>query len=211
MSTELLGAIVGGLIGISGVFITQRGSRLLKELELRQKEHQAKRDSMTEVYKNLLTVINHFPDESPIDILRNINFAPNYRLENYDAVFTSLEYMLENYRNQLNMSYIDSQRKSDLEIQISNLEYAQKRLVINKDSYFKAKKDFSFFKESDKAIFDLYASQDVRNSLVRFDVTTSNVFISGRSVGDPDDPNKNHIKMAKREVIYAMRSDIGTN
>ena len=58
-------------------------------------------------------------------------------------------------------------------------------------------------------IFDLYASQHVRNWLVRFEVTIHNIFISGYSVGEPDDPNDNTIKIARRELINAMRNDIG--
>lgn len=213
MSEELLATLIGGLIGVCGTilgsFINQRGSRLVKESELRQKEYKAKRDSLTEVYKNLLTVINHFPDESPVDILRNIDHAPGYSLEHYDAVFSSLDYKLEDYIKQLNTPHINTHRKSDLEVQISNIEYVKKKLVINRDSYFKAKKEYTSFKDSDKTIFDLYASQDVRNSLVNFDVVTNNVFISGYSVGDPDDTNNNLIKKAKREIIYSLRNDIG--
>lgn len=72
-----------------------------------------------------------------------------------------------------------------------------------------AVKCFNQFKDSDKAIFDLYAGTHVQNCLVNFESTINNVFISGMSVGIPDSPYENSIKIASRKLISAMKKDIG--
>lgn len=213
MSNELVATIIGGGIGVLGIvigaLITQRSTRIVKESELRQKECQAKRDILTDIYKSLITIINLYPDESPNDIINHVKYPPNYSLENYNGIFSSLNFKLEDYKEQLDEPDIDYHRKNDIETEISNINYANRGLTANKDSYFKAKKEKVFFDESDKTVFDLYAGQNVKNYLVRFEVVINNVFIAGRSVGKPKDPNDNIIKMARRELINAMRNDIG--
>lgn len=215
MSNELLGTLVGGTIGvlgtIVGTIITQKGTKIVKETELRQKEYQAKRDILTDVYKSLITIINLYPDESPNDIINHISYPPNYSLERYEAIFDTLDIKLKDYKNQLSSPAINLnyQRKSDIEVEISNIAYAKKKLVENRDSYYKAVKEYDSFVSLDKTVFDLYAGQHVKNCLVKFEVAIHNVFISGRGVGDPDDPNSNIIKIYRRELINAMRTDIG--
>ncbi|WP_221637602.1 hypothetical protein [Listeria booriae] len=209
MSSELVGAIIGGIIGVLGTIITQRGSRKVKESEWRQKEYQAKRETLTEVYKSLISIINLFPDESPNDILRNIEYAPNYCLENYDAVFSILDIKFKDYETQISIPNIDYERKNSIRTEISNINYAKEKLAVNKNSYQKAVKEYTSFIDSDKIVFDLYASRNVRSWLVRFEIIIHNVFISGYSVGDPDDPLENTIKIYRRELINAMRKDIG--
>lgn len=213
LSNELVATIAGGVISVLGIvigaIITQRSTKIVKESELRQKEYQAKRDILTDIYKSLITIINLYPDESPNDIIEHIKYPPNYSLESYDAIFSSLDFKLEDYTEQLSIPDIDSYRKSDIKTEISNIDYAKRGLNANKDSYFKAVKEKVSFDESDKTAFDLYAGQSVKNCLVRFEVVINNVFVSGYSVGKLDDPNDNTIKIARRELINAMRNDIG--
>ena len=73
-----------------------------------------------------------------------------------------------------------------------------------------AKNRYKSFCKFDKAVFDLYAGQDVRNCLVEFEVIIHNVFISGHSVGSADDPLYNGIEIIRRKIINSMRNDIGT-
>lgn len=213
MSNELLATLVGGCIGVLGIvigaLITKRSTRIVKESELSQQEYQAKRETLTDVYKSLISIINLYPDESPNDILRWTKDATGYKLESFDAIFNTLDIKLEYYKNQLGIPNIDYQRKTEIEIELSNIKYAKERLTTNRKFYYKAVKEYTSFVDSDKTIFDLYASQHVRNWLVRFEVTIHNIFISGYSVGEPDDPNDNTIKIARRELINAMRNNIG--
>ena len=72
------------------------------------------------------------------------------------------------------------------------------------------KDKYKLFCKSDKAVFDLYAGQDVRNCFVEFEVILHNVFISGHSVGAANDPLNNSIEIIRRKIINSMRKDIGT-
>ncbi|MFC0731448.1 hypothetical protein [Enterococcus faecalis] len=209
MESELLSAIVGGVIGVVGTIITQRGAKIVKESELRQTEKQAKRGILTEVYKSLISVVDLYPEESPNDILEHIQYSPNYSLESYDAIFNILDIKLEDYKEQLKIVNIDYQRRADIEVEISNINYAKDKLEMNRDSYYKAVKEYASFLDSEKTVFELYASQSVKNCLVRFEVIIHNVFISGYSAMIPDNQNENIIKMRRRELIQAMRDDIG--
>lgn len=100
--------------------------------------------------------------------------------------------------------------KSDIEIQISNREYAKEKISLIREQYNKAKEEYKLFCESDKAIFDIYAGQSVRNSLVEFEVAIYNVFISGLRAGEEDSIN-NVIQVSRRNIVNAMRDDIGIN
>ena len=75
LSNELVATIAGGGISVLGIvigaIITQRSTKIVKESELRQKEYQAKRDILTDIYKSLITIINLYPDESPNDFGKN--------------------------------------------------------------------------------------------------------------------------------------------
>ncbi|MDO5403403.1 MAG: hypothetical protein Q4F11_08180, partial [Eubacteriales bacterium] len=164
-----------------------------------------------EVYKNLISIINLFPDVSPNDVLNGVEYAPHYSMEHFDSTLKSLDYQIEDYKKQLNIPNIDYERKSNIETQISNREYSKKKISEIRDKYLNAREKYKFFGESDKVIFELYAGQNVRNCLVEFEVVIHNVFISGRSVGDADDPLNNIIKISRRRLSDSMRNDIGIN
>ncbi|EFS04658.1 conserved hypothetical protein, partial [Listeria seeligeri FSL S4-171] len=109
-------------------FITQIGSRKIKQSELRQKEYHEKRENLIEIYRNLISIVNLFPNESPNDIIQNIKYGPNYSLEKYDAIFRSLDYKIEDYEKQKKFSNLDYEEKNNIEIEISNIKYAKEKL-----------------------------------------------------------------------------------
>ena len=76
---------------ISTLFIT----KLKIDSEVQQKNIQLKREKLSEVYLNLTSIINSFPNESPSDILQEIKYSPNYLSENFDAILISLDYQIE--------------------------------------------------------------------------------------------------------------------
>lgn len=213
LSDQLLSVLIGGAIGVLGTVlgtvITQRGSRVIKGSELRQKEYQAKRDVLTDVYKSLITIINLYPDESPNDIVRCTKYPPYYSSESYDATFSTLEIQLEDYIKKLSFPNIDYQRKNEIEIEVININYAKRELISNRDSYFKAKKAYLSFVESTKTVFDLYANQNIKNCLVIFEVAINNIFIAGNSTMNHGNQDENIIRACRRELIHAMRDDIG--
>lgn len=129
----------------------------------------------------------------------------------FDAVLDSLDYQIEDYVEQLNKVNINYERESNIRSQIFSRKYAKEKISQIRDEYYIARDRYKSFCKSDKAVFDLYAGQDVRNCLVEFEVIIFNVFISGQSTGDDvDDPLKNKIDIIRRKLINSMRNDIGT-
>ncbi len=109
-----------------------------------------------------------------------------------------LDYQIEDYRKQLKNVNISYDQRNDIDVQISNREYSKKKISEIRDKYYKARDYHKSFCESEKIIFDLYAGQNVRNALVRFEVVIHNVFICGYSVGDVFDPLNNSIETIRR-------------
>jgi len=213
MSETLIAALIGAGATLMVTIITQIStvyiSGLKENLKIKQNEFQAKRDNLSGVYKTLISVINSFPNESPNDVLKNIEYSPNYSVESFDAVLRILDYQIEDYRKQLKNVNISYEQKNDIDVQIPNREYSKKKISKIRDEYYKARDYYKSFCESDKVIFDLYAGQNVRNALVSFEVVIHNVFISGHSVGDSFDPLNNSIEITRRTLIDSMRNDLG--
>ncbi len=215
MSETLIATFIGAGATLFVTLITQVAtvfiSKYKSSTEIRNQEFQSKRERLTEVYQVLISTINLFPKASPNDVLKYVEYSPNYSFGHFDSILQSLDYQVEDYKNQLSIPNIDYQRKNDIETQISNREYAKEKIIKIRDEYNIACDKYKDFCESEKVIFDLYAGQDVRNSLVEFEVAIHNVFISGYRVGDVDDPLDNIIIISRRNLINGMRNDIGIN
>lgn len=213
MSDAMLAALIsaGGTLLVSIVTLVANAfiERFKSKSEIQQKEYQSKREHLNEVYKELIAIINLYPNSSPNDVLKYVEYAPNYSMENFDSILKSLAYQIEDYKKQLNIANIEYERKNDINEQISNREYAKKEISKICDEYYAAKDKYKLFCESGKVIFDLYAGQDVRNCLVEFEVIIHNVFISGRRAGDKDDPINNILQVSRRNLVNSMRRDIG--
>lgn len=212
MVTALVSAGATLLVSIITLVVNASIDRFKSKLEIQDKMCQSKRRNLNDVYKTLISIVNLYPKSSPNDILKCVEYAPNYSMELFDSVIKSLDYQIEDYEKQLNIKNIDYQRKSDIETQISNREYSKKKILEIRDAYFDARDKYKSFCETDKVIFDLYAGQEVRNCLVQFEVIIHNIFISGCCVGaDADDPLQNCIEICRRDLINSMRYDIGIN
>lgn len=213
MSDTMITALVsaGGTLLVSIITLIANAfiERFKTKLEIQQKEHESKREHLNDIYKELISIINLYPNESPNDILEHVEGSPNYSMEHFDSILKSLDYQIEDYKEQLNMANIDYGQKNDINVQISNREYAKKEISKIRDEYFIAKDKYKSFCESDKVIFDLYAGQDVQNCLVKFEVIIHNVFISGRKAGDKDDQINNILQVTRRNLVNSMRRDIG--
>lgn len=208
----VVGVIIGAVISSVTTMINARSENNRNKALIQQKDIEIKREHLDEIYKKLVSVINLYPKSSPNDILKYVEYAPSYSMESFDSVIKSLDYQIEDYRQQLHIENIDYQRKSDIETQISNREYSKKKILEISDAYFDAKDKYKSFCETDKVIFDLYAGQEVRNCLLQFEVMIHNIFISGRCVGmDADNPLQNCVEICRRNLISSMRCDIGTN
>jgi len=210
MIATLIGSGVTLITTIATLFINSLIETHKSQLEIQQKKYEVKREKLNDIYAKLVDIVNQYPNSSPNDALQYVEYAPNYSMESFDAVLKSLDYQIEDYKRQLNNVNINYGRKSDVDTQISNREYAKKKISEIRDEYYIARDRYKSFCKSDKAVFDLYAGQDVRNCLVEFEVIIHNVFISGHSVGDADDPLNNRIEIIRRKLINSMRNDIGT-
>ena len=214
MSETMIGTLVGSAVTLITTIVTLYINSLIEkhkcQLEIQQKKYEVKRKKLNDIYEKLVDIVNQYPNASPSDVLLFVDNAPHFSMESFDAVLTSLDYQIEDYKRQLNNVNINYERKIDAETQISNREYAKKKISEIRDAYYMAKDRYKLFCESDKAVFDLYAGQDVRNCLVEFEVILHNVFISGHSVGAANDPLKNSIEIIRRKFINSIRNDIGT-
>lgn len=214
MSETMIGTLVGSAVTLITTIVTLYINSLIEkhkcQLEIQQKKYEVKRKKLNDIYEKLVDIVNQYPNSSPSDVLLFVDNAPHFSMESFDAVLTSLDYQIEDYKRQLNNVNINYERKIDAETQISNREYAKKKISEIRDAYYMAKDRYKLFCESDKAVFDLYAGQDVRNCLVEFEVVLHNVFISGHSVGAANDPLKNSIEIIRRKIINSIRNDIGT-
>ncbi|WP_349945198.1 hypothetical protein ABFV83_15865 [Lacrimispora sp. BS-2] len=209
MITALISAGATLTVAIITLIINAYIERFRSKLEIQQKMLQSKRENLNDVYKILISIISLYPSSSPNDIMKFVEYSPNYSMEHYDAVLRSLDYQAEDYKNQLNVVNLDYERKSDIETQISNREYVKNKISENRDEYYIARDKYKSFCECDKVAFDLYAGQEVRNRLVEFEVVIHNVFISGQNAGEDGDPINNIIHVSRINLINSMRSDLG--
>lgn len=214
MSETMIATLIGFGVTLITTMVTLYINSLIEkhkcQLEIQQKKYEVKREKLNDIYKKLVDIVNLYPNSSPNDALQYVKYAPNYSMEWFDAVLKSLDYLIEDNKKRLNNVNIDYERKNDVDTQISNIKYAKKKISEIRDEYYTAKDSYKSFCKLDKAVFDLYAGQDVRNCLVEFEVIIHNVFISGHSVGDADDPLNNGIEIIRRKLINSMRNDIGT-
>lgn len=210
MIATLIGSGVTLITTMVTLFINSLIEKHKCQLEIQQKKYELKREKLNDIYEKLVDIVNQYPNSSPNDVLQYVEYAPNYSMELFDAVLKSLDYQIEDCKKQLSNVNISYKRKSDVDTQVSNSEYAKKKISEIRDEYYMARDRYKSFCKSDKAVFDLYAGQDVRNCLVEFEVLIHNVFISGHSVGDVDNPLNNRIEIIRREIINSMRNDLGT-
>ena len=210
MIATLIGCVVTLITTMVTLFVNSQIEKNKCQLEIQQKKYGFKREKLSDIYRELVDIVNQYPNCSPNDILQYCEVDTNYSMESFDAVLKTLDYHIMDYEKKLNNYNLDYEKKSDYEIQISNRKYAKKKISEIRDEYYTARDRYQSFCKSDKAVFDLYAGQDVRNWLVEFEVIIHNVFKSGHSVGNADDPLNNKIEMVRRKIICSMRHDIGT-
>lgn len=215
MSEVIIAALIGaGITLVTTIctsFLNYRIQRDKIRYDYTIKQQETKKERLSKTYERLIKIVNLYPSTSPNDVLNGVEYAPNYSMEWFDAVLNSLDYQIEDYLKQLQSVNISYERKSNIEIQISNREYAKEKISLIREQYNKAKEEYKLFCESDKAIFDIYAGQSVRNSLVEFEIAIHNVFISGRRAGEEGDPINNVIQVSRRNIVNAMRNDVGIN
>ena len=127
-----------------------------KQLEVRMQEQQIKNDKLGIIYKELINIVNSYPDRSPNDVLRNIEFAPSYSMEKFESVIEIQNIQIEDNKRQLNYEHLKRERRYDIENQISNREYAIKKINKIRDDYFFAEEKYRKFRKLYPAMKDLF-------------------------------------------------------
>ena len=167
-----------------------------------------KRDKLTATYNELLKIIALFPNKTPYDVMTNLPFSPVFNREDFDTVNRILEIQIkEDYQKRLEREGLTYQDEEDIKTEIRNREYYIKEIEKIKNQYFLAKKGYEQFRRNDK-IIELYASQDVKNCLVKFDVTWHNAFIAGRPL-EYNNGRNNKLDDIRWELEQVIRRDIG--
>lgn len=213
MSETLIGAIIGAGASIIGSAIGMYANFFIQKnnmkSEIKQEEHRIKRERLDKIYEELISIINLYPTLSPNDVLSGIEYPPKYFNESFDSILKTLEDQYGNYKERLNNKNKKSKERANIETQISNIEYSKEKILEISNKYFNAKAKYHIFSEShDKATFDLYSGQDVRDCLVEFEVLIHNIFISG-SVMSRTNVFNSRIELCRKHLIDIMRKDLG--
>ena len=175
----IVGVLLAIIVAIGGV-IKYFSEKKDKKYERYIEEKRNKGEKLTETYNELLKIIALFPNKTPYDVMTNLQFPPVFNREDFDTVNRILEIQIkEDYQKRLEREGLTYQDEEDIKTEIRNREYYIKEIEKIKNQYFLAKKGYEQFRRNDK-IIELYASQDVKNCLVKFDVTWHNAFIAGR-------------------------------
>ena len=197
-------AIIPTLGGVIKYFREKKDKKYERYIEGKRN----KRDKLTATYNELLKIIALFPNETPYDVMTNLPFSPVFNREDFDTVNRILEIQIkEDYQKRLEREGLTYQDEEDIKTEIRNREYYIKEIEEIKNQYFLAKKEYERFRSTDK-IIELYASQDVKNCLVKFDVTWHNAFIAGRPL-EYNNGRNNKLDDIRWELEQVIRRDIG--
>jgi len=200
-------AIIGILSFLWGIYIYV-DKRKSKIQERKIQSQVKKQEKLTESYNELIRIISLFPNRTPYDVMTLLSNGPNFHSENFDAVNRILEIQIkEDYQKRLERKDLTYQDEEDIKTEIRNREYYIKEIEKIKNQYFLAKKEYERFRSTDK-IIELYASQDVKNCLVKFEVTWQNAFITGRPL-EYNDGRNNKLDNICWELEQVIRIDLG--
>ena len=203
----IVGVLLAIIVAIGGV-IKYFSEKKDKKYERYIEEKRNKGEKLTETYNELLKIIALFPNKTPYDVMTNLQFPPVFNREDFDTVNRILEIQIkENYQKRLEREGLTYQDEEDIKTEIRNREYYIKEIEKIKNQYFLAKKGYEQFRRNDK-IIELYASQDVKNCLVKFDVTWHNAFIAGRPL-EYNDGRNNKLDDIRWELERVIREDLG--
>ena len=197
-------SILGFLWGIY-IYVDKRKSKVQ---ERKIQSQVQKQEKLTEPYNELIRIISLFPNKTPYDVMTNLPFSPVFNREDFDTVNKILEIQIQkDFQKRLERENLNYQDAEDIKTEIRNREYYIKEIEKIKNQYFLAKKEYERFRTTDK-IIELYASQDVKNYLVEFDVTWHNAFISGRPL-EYNDGRNNKLDDIRWELEQVIRADLG--
>ncbi|WP_314581026.1 hypothetical protein [uncultured Streptococcus sp.] len=200
-------AIVGILGFLWGIYVyTDKLKSKQKEQKIQSQVQ--KQEKLTEPYNELIRIISLFPNKTPYDVMTNLPFPPVFNREDFDTVNRILEIQIqEDFKKRLERENLNYQDEEDIKTEIRNREYCIREIEKIKNQYFLAKKEYEQFRSNVK-IIELYASQNVKNCLAKFDVTWHNAFIAGRPL-EYNDGRNNKLDDIRWKLEQAVRADLG--
>lgn len=209
MSESILVAIISPVSALLGVFLTQyfnrRNEKIKQSREERAELLRVKRSKLDSIYKELIRIIDSFPNKTPADVLEYLEASPNYSLENFDTINKILDIQIKDYEDKLSRRGLSYDLKSQYEVEINNRKYYKQQITEIKTSYFYAKEEYERFSKEEKIEFELYAGQKVKNALVDFDIVWHNAFIAGRRLEYDKNNNLNNVRW---KLINSIREDL---
>lgn len=205
----IIGVIIAMLVAIGGMIKYFLGKKD-KEHEQLIEEKRNKQEKLTETYNELIRIISLFPNRTPYDVMYLLPYGPNFGLEDFDTVNRILEIQIkEDYQKRLEREGLTYQAEEEIKTEIRNREYYIKEIEKIKERYFIAKTEYEQFRDKDKTL-ELYASQEVKNCLLDFEITWQNAFIAGREL-EYNHGRGNKLNDIRRKLEYVIRQDLGTD
>jgi len=209
MSDTIIAALVGALITLATSISTLYFNFRIERTKIRFEYAKRQQERLSDVYEMLMGIVNLFPREAPSDVLAEIEYPPNFAAGGFEGVLNSLNYQIGDCEKQLQNADIGDERKKEIQKRILKLGDVKGKITSIQKQYYKAKEEYRLFCGSDKAILDLYAGQDVINSIEAFEIAIHNTFVSGHCSETATEPSNNTIQISRRNIVNAIRSDLG--
>lgn len=99
MTETTVAAIIGAAISLITTILTLGVTATIEknkvQAERQQRKEEAKREKLTDIYTELVSIINLFPKESPNNVLENIEYSPHYSMESFDSIVNILNYQID--------------------------------------------------------------------------------------------------------------------
>ena len=98
MTETIIATIIGAIISIITTLLTLLVNANIEKNRIKadreQKKAEVKREKLTDVYAELVLILNSFPKISPNNVLKNIEGAPHYSMESFDSIIDILNYQI---------------------------------------------------------------------------------------------------------------------
>ena len=102
MTETIIAAIIGAAISLITTMLTLLVNASIEknkvQAERQQRKEEAKREKLTDIYTELVSIINAYPKESPNNALEYIECPPHYEMESFDSIVDILNYQIDDYK-----------------------------------------------------------------------------------------------------------------
>lgn len=115
MTETIIAAIIGAAISIITTMLTLLVNASIErnkvQVERQQRKEEVKREKLTDIYTELVSIIKSFPKESPNNVLEYIEYPPHYSMESFGSIIDILNYQIEDYKRLLENKNIGADAK----------------------------------------------------------------------------------------------------